>query len=183
MGQNLDKSEKVSLADTFMSNLDVEFKNEYLLSKICEAIERNEMTIDDIIEKLKKSNSNPKTEYEEFMDELMNDFYKVCERYEEDLQTFMGEVAHGNYDVYCFDSSDFEPFLSVIEKNNNMASNIIDFIESLLEEYCGVLSHAQDEDDIKEMIEVIIAVSKYDICEEDREKCDELKDMYRYYIK
>ena len=176
MGQSLNKSEKVSLADTFISKLDVELKNEYLLSKICEAIERNEMSIDDIIEKIKKS--KPKTEYEELMDQ----FYEVCETYEEDLQSFMNEVAHGNYDVFCFDSDEFEPFLSMIEKNNVMASNIIDFIESLLEEYCGVLGDAQDEDVIKEMIKVIIEVSKYDICEEDREKCDELKHMYTSYI-
>lgn len=179
MGQNLDKSEKFALADSIITNLDVELKNEYLLSKICEAIERNEMSIDDIIEKIKKiKKSKPKTEYEELMDQ----FYEVCESYEKDLQSFMSEIAHGNYDVFGFDSDSFEPFLSMIEKNNVIASNIIDFIESLLEEYCGVLGHAQDEDVIKEMIKVIIEVSKYDICEEDREKCDELKDMYSSYI-
>lgn len=176
MGQNLDKCEKFSLADSIILNMDVELKNEYLLSKICEAIERNEMSIDDIIEKIKKS--KPKTEYEELMDQ----FYEVCESYEKDLQSFMSEIAHGNYDVFGFDSDSFEPFLSMIEKNNDMASNIIDFIESLLEEYCGVLEPAQDEYVIKEMIKVIIEVSKYDICEEDREKCDELKDMYSSYI-
>ena len=176
MDQSLDKSEKFALADTIILNLDVELKNEYLLSKICEAIERDEMSIDDIIEKIKKS--NPKTECEELMDE----FYEVCESYENDLQMFMSEISQGRYDFLCFDSGDFEPFISMIEKNNNMASNIIDFIESLLEEYCGVLSHAQDEDVIKDMVKVIIDVSKYDICKEDREKCDELKHMYRSYI-
>ena len=166
--------EFASVISTMMCDLDTEIQKDFLLSKLSELLEQKYITPEEINAVICQVEHSQKTEYDIIMEKLEN----VCEQNDTELQDFMCEISKGNHDFFCFDADEFEPFLSCIDEHKNIAHYIVAHLEQLLEDYNGVFDCFYDQQQNDEMVKLLMDVSKYDICKEDREKCDELIQIY-----
>lgn len=166
--------EIASVISTMMCDMEPEIQKDFLLAKLGELLEKNYIKQDDINTLLSQVEHSQKTEYDIIMEQLEN----VCEQNDSDLQDFMCEISKGNHDYFCFNADEFKPFLSSINEHKNIASYIIEHLIQLLEDYNDVYDCFIDQQTNDEMVKVLMEISKYDICKVDREKCDELIQMY-----